>query len=290
MLSTPIAFMVFNRPRHTRETFASIRAQQPSQLFIIADGPRQGNPTDVERCHEVRGMLEDHNIDWPCTVFRNYSEQNLGCKDRCLTGIDWVFEQVDEAIILEDDILPHPDFYGYCEALLNRYRNDRRVMAISGDSFVTELHREDASYYFSKFCHVWGWATWRRAWQKNNPSLSFWPEWKESESWTQRFPDMAEQNYWGSIFDQMSQDKIDTWDYPWTASIWYYSDLEGGLTATSNINLVTNIGIGPDATHTLAETDTPDMPTYPLGELVHPDRVEQDVEADRYVWEHLYMS
>ena len=281
-LSTPIAFIAFNRPRHTRKTFESIRAQQPTELFLISDGPRPGHPTDTNNCRQVREILAQ--VDWPCTVHRNYSEVNMGCKGRVISGLDWVFEHVDRAIILEDDCLPNDDFYPFCQELLERYCNDARVMTITGNNFQDGQFRGNDSYYFSKYNHIWGWATWRRAWQKNDPTLSFWPTWKISSDWVAHSPDNLERVHWSGIFDQMYRNEIDTWDYPWTANIWHH----GGLIATPNVNLVTNIGFGPDGTHTFSHQDEEGIPTQPLSwPLRHPSVVTQNIVADRYVYDHL---
>jgi len=281
MLTTPIAYIIFNRPRHTRRSFEAIRAQRPGKLFIIADGPRRSHPSDAALCEEVRNIVAQ--VDWPCEVLHNYADDNLGCKQRVATGLDWVFSQVEEAIILEDDCLPHPDFFTFCKKLLEYYRDDERVWVITGNNFQNGRKRGRAAYYFSKYNHVWGWATWRRAWQKNDLSLSFWPEWKHSAAWAKHAPVKAERRYWSDIFDRMYRNEIDTWDYPWSASVWYH----GGLAATPNVNLVTNIGFGPDGTHTVANSDQEGQPVFPLGPLTHPATVEQDRNADRYVFDNI---
>jgi hypothetical protein len=281
MLSTPIAYVIFNRPKHTRETFASIREQRPAKLFIIADGPRPEHPTDIDRCREVREIVA--HVDWPCEVHRNYSDTNLGCKMRPKTGIDWVFQHVDCAIILEDDCLPHNDFYGYCEALLERYKDEQKVMVITGNNFQAGKRRGAATYYFSKYNHIWGWATWKRAWLKNDSNIEFWPDYKLSQEWPWLFNDSIERKYWERIFDKVYFREFENaWDYPWTASVWYH----GGLTATPNVNLVTNIGFGPEGTHTVVAEDQEGLPVGSLGPLTHPDRIEQDRNADRYVFDH----
>jgi hypothetical protein len=282
MISTPIAYIIFNRPRHTRETFAAIRAQRPKKLFIIADGPRSGHLADADCCREVREIVKV--IDWPCDVSRNYTDENQGCKRRVISGLDWVFSQVEQAIVIEDDCLPHLDFYGYCEALLELYKDNDRVMVITGCNFQNGNRRGNAAYYFSKFNHVWGWATWRRAWLKNDSNIRFWPNWKESNDWRQKIPNRIERRYWENIFDRMYRNEIDTWDYPWTGSVWYHD----GLTATPNVNLVTNIGFGPDGTHTVANEDQDGLASYPLGPLTHPVKVEQDRKADRHVFDNMY--
>jgi hypothetical protein len=280
MLNAPIAFIIFNRPRHTAESFAAIRAQKPSRLLIIADGPRPGHPTDSDRCRETREVVA--NIDWPCEVLRNYSDVNLGCKLRVSSGLDWVFDQVERAIVLEDDCIPHEDFFSYCDALLDRYETDHRVWVITGNNFQHGKKRGDASYYFSKFNHCWGWATWRRAWKHYRVDIPFWPEWKATADWRKKLPDPVERIIWSGLLDRVQRGEIDTWDYQWTACVWYH----GGLTATPNFNLVTNIGFGPDATHTVSSGDQDGLPIYPLGILTHPKQVKQNLAADRHVFNH----
>ncbi len=278
---TPIAFIAFNRPDHTRMSFSRIREQRPRQLFLIADGPRAGHPTDAERCAEVRRIIEA--VDWPCDVRRDYSSTNLGSKSRVSSGLDWVFSQRDRAIVLEDDCVPHPDFFTFCEALLDRYADDSRVAVITGGNYQQGNRRGDASYYFSRYNHVWGWATWRRAWDLYDGDMSFWPEFKESGEWERLFPDPLERRYWTRVFDRAGQ--IDAWGYPWTASVWHH----GGLTATPNVNLVSNIGFGPGAVHTTdASSPLAAMPVEPLGPLVFPSDVIRDAEADRYTFDHAF--
>lgn len=278
-LSTPVAFVVFNRPEHTSKSFARIRAQRPTQLFVIADGPRAGHATDPERCQQVRAIVDV--VDWPCTVHRDYAARNMGCKRRVSSGLDWVFSQVDRAIVLEDDCVPHDDFFAYCEALLERYQDDDRVAAVTGDNFQGGIKRGDGAYYFSKYNHVWGWASWSRSWRRYDGDIRFWATWKDSAEWRALHPDRIERRYWERVFDRVALGAIDSWAYPWTASTWYH----GGLTATPNVNLVRNIGIGPEATHTRG-TPRPGGGTMPLRPLRHPRKIEQDIAADRYTFDH----
>lgn len=280
MSKFPIAYVIFNRPGHTRETFSVIRAQRPTKLFIIADGPRAGHTTDAQRCAETRAIV-DH-IDWPCEVHRNYADQNMGCKLRVSSGLDWVFEHVDAAVILEDDCVPNVDFFDYCDDLLVRYAEDTRVWVVTGNNFQDGKKRGEAAYYFSKYNHCWGWATWRRAWQHYRVDMPFWPAWRDSVGWLNKMSDRAERDTWTNIFDRVYRGEIDTWDYQWTACVWYY----GGLTATPKVNLVTNIGFGPDATHTVTNNDQAGLPVFPLGPLTHPQKIEANVHADRWVFDH----
>ncbi len=280
MSDLAVVFIVFNRPRHTKESFECIRAQKPRKLFVIADGPRKDSLDDSQKCLAVREIVE--GIDWPCEVHRNYATENMGLKKRISSGLNWVFEQVEEAIILEDDCVPHPDFFWYCEDLLERYKNDPRVWVITGNNFQHGRQRGDASYYFSKFGHCWGWATWRRAWQHFDGAISFWPEWKGSSDWNKKMPDPLERKYWIEILDRVYAGRIDSWGYPWLATLWFH----GALTAIPQVNLVTNIGVGPDGTHTVALQDEPGIPAKPLGLLTHPVEVKQNVVADQYFFDH----
>ncbi|HEY9295856.1 MAG TPA: glycosyltransferase family 2 protein, partial [Phormidium sp.] len=203
--------------------FQQIRAAQPSRLLVVADGPR--NAEEVQLCQEARAVTEQ--IDWSCEVLRNYSDVNLGCRNRVASGLDWAFAQVEEAIILEDDCLPHPDFFDFCRTLLNYYRNDNRVWVISGNNFQNGHWRGDGSYYFSRYNHCWGWATWSRAWQHLDEDLSTWPKLRDSNLLGSILEDPVELRYWHNIFEKLyTENKPDTWDYRWTYTCW----INNGLT------------------------------------------------------------
>jgi hypothetical protein len=282
-LNTAVLFLVFNRPDTTARVFETIRRAKPPRLYVAVDGPRVERKGEAERVAKVRDIATA--VDWPCELKTLFREKNLGCKYAVSGAITWFFEEEEQGIILEDDCLPHPDFFPFCELLLQRYRDDERVSVVTGDNFQNGRRRGDGSYYFSRYNHVWGWASWRRAWKWYNNDLSFWPEWKVSDDWTRMVPDKVERRYWAKIYDRMYAKLIDSWAYPWTASVWYH----GGLTATPNVNLVSNIGFGPDSTHT-ASADSPlaAMAMAGLGEMVHPSRITQDTEADRFVFDHAF--
>jgi len=281
--NTAILFLVFNRPEVTAQVFGAIRRAKPPRLYVAADGPRPNRPDEAARCAEVRRIAT--NVDWPCEVKTLFQETNLGCKMGVSGGINWFFEHEEEGIILEDDCLPHSDFFRFCDELLDRYAYDERVAVVTGNNFQNGQTRGEASYYFSKYNHVWGWATWRRAWRYYQGDLPFWPEWRSSKEWLQFAPDKVERRYWEEVFERVYANEIDTWDYPWMASVWF----KGWLTATPNVNLVSNIGFGPDSTHTTS-VDSPlaEIATNTLGNITHPDAVLQDIAADHYVFDHVF--
>jgi hypothetical protein len=278
VFQTAVLFLIFNRPEVTASAFEAIRKAKPPRLYVAADGPRPDREGEAERVSKVRKIATA--VDWPCEVKTLFREKNLGCKYGVSEAITWFFEQEEQGIILEDDNLAHPDFFLFCESLLNHYRNDERVLTISGDNFQNGQKRGCASYYFSKYFQGWGWATWRRTWKYYDENLIFWPEWKNSSDWVDQFPDKVERTYWKSIFDTMYAKQLDSMAYPFIASIMY----RGGLNAIPNVNLVSNIGFGEDATHTTSTNNAHEsnVPTHSLGELVHPQLVEINLEADIY--------
>ena len=280
---TAVLFLVFNRPDTTAQVFEAVRKARPRRLYVAADGPRPDRLGEAEKVAKVREIATA--VDWPCELKTLFQEENLGCKYAVSGGITWFFQHEEQGIILEDDCFPHPDFFTFCETLLDRYVTDDRVWVITGDNFQNGVRRGEASYYFSRYNHVWGWASWRRAWQKADMDICFWPEWKNSAAWRGFWPDSVARKYWEKIFDRMYRSEIDTWDYPWTASVWYH----GGLTATPNVNLVSNIGFGKDATHT-ASADSPmsKIATGVIGEISHPAAIEPDAIADRYAFNHTF--
>ena len=277
-LKTAVLFLVFNRPDTTKKVFEAIRLARPPRLYVAADGPRAGKEGEAERVEQVRKIATA--VDWPCDVKTLFRNQNLGCQKAVCQGIDWFFENEEQGIILEDDCLPHLDFFGFCETLLDRYASEERVWVVTGDNFQDGQVWGEGSYYFSRYIHVWGWATWRRAWTQRDMGLNFWPEWKKSPEWALWLPNQIERKFWAQIFDKMYRKEIDTWDFPWTASVWF----NRGLTATPNVNLVSNIGFGPDATHTTTDSSMSLMKTCGIKNMIHPETVTHSVAADHYVF------
>lgn len=279
-LKTPIAFCIFNRPLHAQKVFESIRSAQPRELFVIADGPRE-IAGEAELVRLSRAVI--NQVDWDCEVTTNFSEQNLGCKNRMATGLNWAFAQAKELIILEDDCLPNPTFFTYCEQLLERYRDDDQVMMISGNNFQPKPHSKN-SYYFSRWPHIWGWASWHSAWQHFDVGLSDWPDVKESALLQDAFGSDSEFQHWSRIFDQVYQGKIDTWDFSWAYAFWKNK----GLSILPEVNLVTNIGFGNSATHTIdPSSKLANLPAQGIGKLNHPSKIAPNIKADQFTWENI---
>ncbi len=274
--STPILFIVFNRPDTTRVVLERIKEVQPSHLFIASDGPRSSKPGEAEVVKAVRQMVVDA-VTWPCEVKTLFRDNNVGCKMGVSGAVNWFFENVEEGIILEDDCVPDVSFFEYCQTLLNKYRADERVMHIGGTNFQNGKKRGSGSYYFSKYNYIWGWATWRRAWHKYDSTMSGYREFKEKDL-PMLLPNNALRKSWLKKFDLVFTNKLDTWDYQWTYSIWK----ERGLCVVPNVNLISNIGFGEGATHTKSKNVVSAMATSTIVPLVHPPMVAIDVAADAY--------
>jgi hypothetical protein len=278
-LSTPVALIIFNRPDLTEIVFEAIRQAKPQKLLVVADGPR--SPEEAEKCDQTRAIID--RVDWECQVLKNFSDTNLGCKRRVSSGIDWVFSQVEEAIILEDDCLPTPSFFYFCQALLAKYRHDDRIMHIGGTNLQFGQSRTPYSYYFSKYAGIWGWASWRRAWQNYDVEMKTWKEFKASKIIDSVHTNPYEQQYWVNILDRVHQGLIDTWDYQWSYACWS----QGGLSITPEVNLVRNLGFRPDATHTHSKSDLSALPISDLWEIKHPPFTIDHREADAYVFDRI---
>jgi len=276
--TVPVALIVFNRPSHTAKVLDAIRAVRPKELMVVADGPRPDRPEDGDKCEAVRALFD--NVGWNCSISRNFAPTNLGCRGCVSAGLDWVFEQAEQAIILEDDCLPHHSFFGFCSDLLDRYRNDKRIMGITGDNFQNGVRRGEASYYFSRYFHIWGWATWRRAWRHFDVDVQSWQVLRRSNWLSKLLNRRVSERVWARNFESVYERQLDTWDYQWQYAVW----MHGGLVATPNINLVSNIGTGGDATHTIGDGPLFRLPTFQMeSPLSHPAEVTRDVEADEYI-------
>jgi hypothetical protein len=243
-MKTAVAFIIFNRPDTTKKVFETIREAKPPKLLVIADGQRTDRPGEAEKCAAARAIID--GVDWECEVLTNYSDVNLGCGKRVSSGLDWVFEQVEEAIILEDDCVPHPTFFQFCEIMLNQYRDDKRIMMISGTNHLEDWKSDIQSYHFSYHGGIWGWASWARAWKYYDYEMKLWAESEVKEHIRDVMINKKEYESREKMFDQTYNRVIDTWDYQWNLA----RLLQSGLSIVPAVNLISNFGFGEDATHT----------------------------------------
>lgn len=251
LFNTPVLFLIFNRPDTTKQVFEKIKELKPKYLYVAADGPRSNKPGEIELCEATRKIILN-SIDWDCELKTLFRDDNLGCGIAVSEAIDWFFGNVEEGIILEDDTLPSTSFFNYCENMLTKYRDTKDVLHISGSSYVNpDLIKE--SYYFTRLPFIWGWATWRRAWQQYNFDIKYYSISQKREILNKVFSNKDIVEYWSYILENFHlSPKTFTWDYQWFLSIWKF----GGLVIQPKVNLVKNIGFGDDATHTTNSNDT----------------------------------
>lgn len=242
--STPVVLIIYRRPQHTQQVFDQIARIKPEQLFVIADGAHPDRPEEVSLCQQTRDII--NQVDWQCDVHTNYAESNMGLADRVASGISWVFEYVERAIILEDDCVPHLTFFRYCETLLEKYATNPQIMSIGG---FNALHSWGSffppSYFFTKTSYIWGWATWKRAWKHYNHEITHNPNYVDHES-LRSYLENDLYNYLYRMFELDAAGEIDTWDIRWV----YSCLLNEGLCIVPAVNLVSNVGYGDLAANT----------------------------------------
>lgn len=274
--STPILLIAFNRPVTTAQVFAVIKKLQPDQLFIALDGAR--NQADQVLCAEVQKIIQA--VDWVCDLHYLVQEQNLGVKQAGPTAINWFFDQVEEGIILEDDCLPDLSFFAYCAELLKHYRHDERVWHISGDHFH---HHQigSATYYFSQIPHIWGWATWRRAWRHYDIAMPDFPSFASSQILNQLFPTYLSRLFWLDVFHKNYLGLDNGWDFQWSYALMRHQ----ALAINPNTNLISNIGFGAGAAHASQATSPhANLPTQSISlPIRHPRLIIADKQADEFI-------
>jgi hypothetical protein len=282
-LETPVALIIFNRPDATARVFAEIARRKPRTLLVVGDAARDGRPGEGAKVEAARAVVRN-GVNWECNVISNLADRNLGCRVRVSSGIDWIFQQVERAIILEDDCVPHPSFFPFCEELLNRYAGDRRVSQVNGVNFQHGFRLNDDSYYYSRYSHVWGWASWRDRWQgMYDVNMGLWPRIRDEGQLVDLVGGRREASFWGPIFEKAHRQEIDTWDVQWV----FACMVAGVLSALPNQNLVSNIGFGADATHTVTADSLAELP---LHEMKFPLKHPVGTFASRTLDERLFES
>jgi len=274
---TAVLFIIFNRVETTKKVFEAIRAARPEKLYIAADGPRKESTGDEEKCMATRNIV--NHIDWNCEVKKLFQDKNIGSKYGVIAALDWFFENEESGIILEDDCLPSPDFFRFSNGLLEYYKNDHRVMHIGGTNLQFGQQRGNASYYFSRIASIWGWASWRRVWQRCDHKMSSFPQFEKQDQMTNLFPERRIADWMTNMSRNVYEEKVMTWDYPYAYSI----ACNNGLCITPNINLVSNIGFGNDATRTKDVSSVhASIPIGQIREITHPVLLVPDTSADLY--------
>ena len=284
-LDVPVLFLTFNRLESARQVFEQIRKQKPTQLFLESDGPRFNKPGESDTVHSVRKFLLD-SIDWRCEVHTLFRPENLGCGRAVSDAITWFFNQVEYGIILEDDCLPSDSFFKYARELLLKYKNETSIMHIAGYNPLDISLNGTDSYYFTKVHQCWGWASWRRAWNNYtfNISKDEYKRFINSRKFRQFFSHIEERRYWKRVFREMTEHKIDTWDYQWEFAI----AKNMGFCINPCRNLISNIGFSTDALHTADLTSKNNNALrYEITEINHPDKIILNKElSDRISEEH----
>lgn len=280
----PVLLIVFNRPDLTARVIEAISRHRPPRLYVAADGPR--NSEDDLMVALTRDVATQ--TFWPCHVKTRFLSQNAGCRRHVSDAIDWFFSFEEQGVILEDDCIPSSAFLEFASVLLDKYAANPTVGAIAGTSFLPhslEASRDDsASYYFSRFSTVWGWATWRSVWALYDYEISFLDSWVASHGFRRSFASSGEAAYWLSRFRAVQRGNLDTWDYAWMATIMFHQL----VVATPLANLVSNSGFRPDATHTKELSWKSDMPVSESLAPVHPSHVSLSAELDRVVYERAF--
>jgi len=280
-LNTPVALFIFKRPDLTQQVFNAIAQAKPPKLFVIADGPR--NPEEAKLCAQARSVIQQ--VDWDCQVLTDFSEENMKGPWRISSGLDWVFSEVEEAIVLEDDCLPSPSFFQFCQTLLEYYRHDERIMHISGNNFQFGNNCTNYSYYFSKYTHTWGWATWQRAWKHFCLGIPSWPEFYNCKLFEFICDNAYEYDYFRPIMEKVYTEQSVHWDYAWQYTCWN----QGGLSILPSQNLVSNIGFRSDASHT-RDPNSPfsNISTEDIWKIQHPKSVVRHKSADIFTFAHVF--
>ena len=271
--STPILFVIFNRPDTAQLVFNEIKKAKPRYLYVAADGPRNGNEKDTVLCKKSRAIIDQ--VDWDCEVKTLFQEKNLGCKMGVSSAISWFFQNVEAGIILEDDCVPHQSFFRFAEEMLEKYKNEEKIMMITGLNPISN-YQSSTSYFFSRYFFIWGWATWRRAWQKYDISMIEWPNTKPQEI-EQYYNDKYASKTMGQSFEDTHRGKIDTWDYQWV----FAGLVNKGLNIVPAKNLISNVGL-TGVHFSGSATYNQNLPVFDLYQdgLVPPSDIEEDVNFD----------
>jgi len=282
-MKIPVLILIYNRPHCTKNLFKILKKVKPKILYLAADGPKLNSIEDKINCEKTRNIFKD--IDWKPKIFFRYNKKNKGLKKSVSESINWFFRNEKLGIILEDDCIPSFSFFKFCENLLIKHKKNERIFCISGSNHAFQDHKINQSYYFSKYPHCWGWATWRRAWKKNDLEINFWPKFKNSKSWINFHKTNLEKKYWEKIFNNTYSNFYDSWAYSWTLSVWK----NNGLTIIPSKNLIKNIGYGTNSTNSIFREKNEIKNIQKMKKkIIHPKNLKIDDLKDSFVFNNHY--
>ena len=283
MIKTPVVLFVYKRPKKTKQILNQINRANVERLFIVGDGPKK--VSDQPKCEKVKDLILDNKFDFE--VVSTFSDNNLGLKERFSTGLDWVFNTVDRAIILEDDTYPSIKFFHFCECLLEHYDGDKRVWDITGTNHFNKWNNNPYDYHFSYQGSSWGWATWRESWIKYDKDMNLWGNKNVRIALENVLCEEGLYEYAKRVYSKTYFGEIDTWDYQWG----FARQINNGLSVVPKVNLIDNIGIDDASTHGMK--DNPLIPTevYDIElPLKHPPYISPDRKYDKKVHNNRHKS
>ena len=284
IFETPILLIAWKRPDKTKKIIESIKKVKPRYFYVACDGKTENNKILNNQVNLTRKLILE-NITWDCELKTLFCEYNQGCKNAVSNAISWFFDNVDRGIIIEDDCLPHQDFFYFCSELLKKYENDMRIWSIAGNNLHRKNSTKEESYFFSKYSHCWGWATWRRCWSKYDKDIADWPSYKSKGILNKIFESRREKIFWMKTLDNIYYySRPNTWDYQWS----YTCFINSGLTIIPNENLIYNIGFDDEATHTKFGNPNRSIKNYKrfsskVFPLKHPQYIHRSINKDKYI-------
>ena len=276
MSNIPVLLLIFNRPQYLKKNIINLRKIKPKKIFVFCDGPK--TLEDIELCKDSINQL--NKINWECKVKKKFLKKNLGCKNAVSKGINWFFKNNSRGIILEDDCIPNKSFFSFCDKMLNYYETNMDIGCVTGDNFLSSKFKFNNKYYLSKYANCWGWATWKNRWKLYDKNMKFWPKLKISKNWKTNFLTESERQYWNTIFDACYYNKVDSWAYPWTLSLWR----KRKLTVTPAKNLVENIGISSSRKKNLLKNSIYKKKNLNVKRVKLNNYMKIDQVADNYVF------
>lgn len=273
---------MYNRVDTARKLLDSISSMKLKNVNFILDGPK--DEFDKLKTDEVLLIVKKYKPYCNLNVIVN--KNNLGLKKNISLNLTRLLKEYKKAVILEDDCIPVKSFFVYCEHLLDKYESSNKIYTINGSNFQKNKNSGNESYYFSKYPHCWGWATWQRAWEKYDPEISFWDEYKLSAKWLGIHNNAKERRGWEGIFDKVHRGLINSWAYPWTATVWFNE----GISVTPTINLVDNIGFDSFATNTKTPMINYSKKARDFVDFIEPKEIQVNVKYDKYTYDGLFQG